>query len=589
MNRIDHGRSLLVRWETAKPTNYYEDDEYLRAALGRRLGPAQLAALTPTLLQAGADSAGPINELAARLDAAENLPRLEIWNSVGERTNDVVFHPSHHEVGRLVWRSGVLAVLPQPGGVTTHAALSYLFGLNGEVPHLCSIACTAGLIKVIQRAGTDWMRREWLPRLLERDYDRRWHAAQFLTEVQGGSDVGSNACVARPLPEPPGAWRISGEKWFCSNVSADLYAVSARPEGAPAGTAGIGLFVVPRRLDDGRPNGVAIRRLKNKLGTRTLPTAEVDFTDALAWPIGGLEEGFRLLMGVVINTSRLAVATGTSAIMRRAWVEAVHYARAREAFGRRLIEFPAVRHQLAEMRALLTGALASTLFVAALEDRLTAAGAHPEDDALFRTAVTLTKFLCSSDAALVVHHAIEILGGNGTIEDFSVLPRLYREVPVQESWEGPHNTLMAQVLRDALRSKMAYALLEASEELLLRVRAPDHAVIRDRTLAALDDTRERLVTLLRRDVSDAALHIRGVAARMARIFQVAVLVDDAVSDEGASVPWLGAAAQFLLERDVIAGYEPMNDPMYSANIDQLVTAAVPESRPGILSRRLLGG
>jgi alkylation response protein AidB-like acyl-CoA dehydrogenase len=577
MNRIDHGRSLLVRWEAAKPTNYYEDDDYLRAALARRLGPARLAALTPTLVQAGADAAGPINALAVRLDTPENLPRLEIWNSVGERTNDVVFHPSHHDVGRLVWRSGVLAVLAEPGGVTAHTALSYVFGMNGEVPHLCSIACTAGLVKVLQRAGADWMRRQWLPRLLERDYDRRWHAAQFLTEVQGGSDVGSNACVARRCADPAGAWRLGGEKWFCSNVSADLYAVSARPEGGPAGTAGIGLFVVPRRLDDGRPNGVAIRRLKNKLGTRTLPTAELDFTDALAWPIGGLDDGFRLLMGVIINTSRLAVATGTSAIMRRAWVEAFHYARTREAFGRRLIEFPAVRRQLAEMRALLGGALASTLFVAALEDRLRAAGTHPEDDALFRTAVTLTKFLCSSDAGLVVHHAIEILGGNGTIEDFSPLPRLYREVPVQESWEGPHNTLMAQVLRDALRSKMAYALLEGAEHLLLRLHAPAQAALRERALAALDDTRARLGELLRRDESEAALHMRGVATRVARLFQVAVLLDDAASDEGASVPWLAAAAQFLLARDVVAGYEPMSDPMYPATVDQL--AAPPAADP----------
>ncbi|MBI3030356.1 MAG: acyl-CoA dehydrogenase family protein [Candidatus Rokubacteria bacterium] len=329
MNRIEEGRSLLRRWEESKPTNFYEDDQHLRRVLAFRVDAARLAPVAPLLHQAGADAAGPVSRASALLDRPEHLPRLEPWNGIGERTEEIVFHPAYHEVGRLVWRSRVLSLLGEPGNVALHTALAYLFAQNGEVPHLCPVACTSGLVKAIQRCGSDWMRREWLPRLLDADYDRRWHGAQFLTEVQGGSDVGANACVARPIRETPGAWRISGEKWFCSNVHADLYAVSARPEGAPEGTKGIGLFVIPRRLDNGSPNGVFIRRLKQKLGTRTLPTAEVDFQDALGYQLGSLEEGFRVMMGVIINTSRLGVALGSCGIMRRAWVEALHYARAR--------------------------------------------------------------------------------------------------------------------------------------------------------------------------------------------------------------------------------------------------------------------
>ncbi len=464
-------------------------------------------------------------------------------------------------------------MLREPGHVRLHAALSYLFGLNGEVPHLCAVACTAGLVKALQRAGSEWMRREWLPRLLEADYDRRWHAAQFLTEVQGGSDVGANACVARPVPGEPGAWRLSGEKWFCSNVSADLYAVSARPEGAPAGTAGIGLFVVPRRLPDGGPNGVFIRRLKNKLGTRTLPTAEVDFREALGWALGEPAEGFKLLMGVVINTSRLAVAVASSALMRRAWVEAAAYARLREAFGRRLIEFPAVRQQLAEMRVLGAAGLALALFVADREDRLATAGARPEEDGLYRSALTLAKLVASCDAGIVVHHAIEVLGGNGTIEDLSPLPRLYREVPVQESWEGPHNTLLAQFMRDAARAKMHEPLVGRAREMLLGIRRADLAATRDRALAALDGAAERLGALLRRDPDEAGLHARGVATRLARVVQVGLLLEDAQAAEvGTPVRWLPAAAEFLLKRHLSPGYEPMDDPDWGA----LVRRVVPE-------------
>lgn len=558
------GRWLLRRWEDGKPRNYWDDDVHLRATLAWQLGRARLASVEAALRQAGADSAGPVARLCQGLDRPEQLPRLERWDAIGERTEAVVFHPDHHEIGRLVWRSGVLAVLGAPGRVTEHVALSYLWAMNGEAAHLCSIACTAGLIKTIQRAGTTWMRQEWLPRLLAPDYDRRWHAAQFLTEVQGGSDVGANACVASPVSGPPGAWHISGEKWFCSNVSADLYAVSARPEGAADGTRGLGLFVVERRHEDGRPNAAFARRLKQKLGTRTLPTAEVDFDGALAWQLGDLEDGFRLMMGVIVNTSRLAVATGASGAMRRAFVEALHYARVREAFGRRLIEFPAVRRQLADMRARAVAALTATVAVAALEDRLTVAGVPPETDSLFRTAVNLTKYLASLDAGRVVHDAIEILGGNGTIEDFSPLPRLWREVPVQESWEGPHNTLMAQLLRDAERAKMHEALLDRVEEALLAARALAAGAVIERALAARDELRERFVALLRGGDDGAALHVRPLAHRMGRLFQVALLLEHAAA--AVEPQSLIAVAEWLLHAEVVVGYEPADDAGYAARI-----------------------
>jgi alkylation response protein AidB-like acyl-CoA dehydrogenase len=569
MSRRDEGRLLLSRWDAGKPANFYDDDRYLRTALERRLGATRLADAERRLRQAGADSAGPISSAAFILERPEHVPRVEAWTACGDRTDDVVFHPAHHQVGRLVWRSGLLSALSEPGNMTLHAALVYLFGLNGETPHLCSIACTAGLIKALQRAGSEWMHRTWLPRLLDPDYDRRWHGAQFVTEVQGGSDVGANACVARPVVGEPGTFRLTGEKWFCSNVAADLYAVSARPEGAPDGTPGIALFVVPRRLADGRPNGVRIRRLKNKLGTRTLPTAELDFEDAVAYQLGGAGEGFRLLMGVIINTSRLEVAIGTTAIMRRAWVEAFHYARVRRAFDRRLIDFPAVRQQLAEMRTLATAGLAFVLFVAALEDQITLAGGHPEDDPVYRTAVNLAKFICSTDAGLVVHHAIEILGGNGTIEDFSPLPRLYREVPVQESWEGPHNTLMAQLLRDALRAKMHDALLARAEDTLLGIEGPDLVAVREDALRLLGDTRSRLAETLRGDAELAALGIRGLMTRAARIMQVALLLEEA-QHAGEDVGWLAAGAALLLDRRVRSSPDPALERSYPDLIRRIV-------------------
>jgi hypothetical protein len=254
-------------------------------------------------------------------------------------------------------------------------------------------------------------------------------------------------------------------------------------------------------------------------------------------------------------------------MMRRAFVDALRYARLREAFGQPLAGFPAVRHQLAEMRALATAALASTLFVADLEDRLARAGTAPEDDALFRTAVNLNKYVCSIDAGRVVHHAIEVLGGNGTIEDFSVLPRLYREVPVQESWEGPHNTLMAQLLRDALRAKMHVALLDRIADGLLAVERPALVGARDAALTVLEDVRTRVGALLRATPDVAALHVRALMGRLARLLQAALLLEQAAQDPGTPA-WVPAIARFLLH--LAAGDDPTDDPGYPALIDAVL-------------------
>jgi hypothetical protein len=221
------------------------------------------------------------------------------------------------------------------------------------------------------------------------------------------------------------------------------------------------------------------------------------------------------------------------------------------------------------MRTLATAGLAFVLFVAALEDQITLAGGHPEDDPVYRTAVNLAKFICSTDAGLVVHHAIEILGGNGTIEDFSPLPRLYREVPVQESWEGPHNTLMAQLLRDALRAKMHDALLARAEDTLLGIEGPDLVAVREDALRLLGDTRSRLAETLRGDAELAALGIRGLMTRAARIMQVALLLEEA-QHAGEDVGWLAAGAALLLDRRVRSSPDPALERSYPDLIRRIV-------------------
>ena len=227
-------------------------------------------------------------------------------------------------------------------------------------------------------------------------------------------------------------------------IDADLFLVTARPVGAPPGTAGLRAFVVPRSRE-GRVNGFRIRRLKYKLGTRSMASAEVDFTGAWGWPVAD----FRRTVEVVLNTSRLYNATCAAGMLQRAWREADAYARTRIAFGQPILSFPSIARVVARIKVEAAGARASTFHLAQLADRIT----RGETDLVpaWRMLVNLNKIWTAQTCPAGVRDAIEVLGGNGAIEDFSVLPRLLRDAIVVEAWEGGHGVLCAQLLRDSQR------------------------------------------------------------------------------------------------------------------------------------------
>ncbi len=440
----------------------------------------------------------------------------------------VVFDPAYETAGRAVWASGVLSA-----GAHEQAALLYLLAHAGEGGHSCPVVCTAGLVRALRRHASDELRERFLPPLLERDYDRAQRGAQFLTERQGGSDVGANTVAASRDGE---AWRLSGEKWFCSVADADQFVVTARPEGAPGGTAGIACFLVPHEVD-GSHNGFRIRRLKDKLGTRALATGEIEFADALGFPLGALDEGFRIAAGVVLNTSRWLNAFGSAGLMRRAYLEAARFARVRTAFGKPIGAFPLVRENLAVMKAESQAALASSLALTDLVARIDDESASDEDVAWHRILVNANKYVTSIAATRVVHRGIEALGGNGTIEDFSPLPRLYRDAIVFESWEGTHNVLCAQVLRDLER-------LGAVEVAVERAQAPDLGPRLERAIA---------------EPAWGALHVRRQIEELVRSLQVAEL--------RGSEP---QSAELLARRHLVRGWRAEDDADYVSLIDDVL-------------------
>ena len=302
---------MLENWRSSQPDNFFVADRNLQRLLEFYWGEKDYRAALPDFYRFGRVSATILDEAARVSNEGDHLPQLDRYDGIGERIEEVDYHPSYHVAGRAIYGSGVMSVYQESGKNLHSLALFYLSGLNGEAGHNCPLAMTAGLIKVLQAVGSPALQERYLPRLLEDDYDNGYSGAQFLTEVQGGSDVGANATVATPLdPAAEGTWLLNGEKWFCSNLTADLALVTARVPGQGEGTAGLGLFLAPRRLENGDLNNIYFRRLKDKLGTRSLATGEVEFDDALAYQVGDVDDGFRHAMIYVINTSRIFNGVG---------------------------------------------------------------------------------------------------------------------------------------------------------------------------------------------------------------------------------------------------------------------------------------
>lgn len=527
-------------------------------------GAARAEAMEPRLKAFGQVVAEVVDPAVDVLERHRDLPAHVPYDAIGRRVEKVEFHPEYRLAGQAVWASGVLGAYEDGQGAFEQAALFYLLSHAGEGGHACPVVCTAGLVRALEHRGSPELRARYLPGLQQADYERCLRGSQFLTEIQGGSDVGANAARATPDDEKPGLWRLTGEKWFCSVADADLFAVTARPEGADEGTRGLGCFLVPRSLDGTTPNGFRIRRLKEKLGTRCLASAEIDFEGARGWPIGPVDEGFHIAVEELLNTSRWLNAVGSTGIMRRAYLEASTFARCRSAFGRTIGSFPIVGEHLAVMKVEEHAALASTMALTGLLDLLDRHQATEIEASSYRILVNANKYLTSITATDVVHRAIEVLAGNGTIEDFSPLPRLYRDALVFESWEGAHNVLCAQVHRDCARLGLFDHLLEWLRGVLASAgESADGATV----AVALDALEPRLRHSLS-DSAHASAHFRRQLERLTRAVQASCLLAEA-AEEGPDTQ-KAAVASLFVRLHLVPDHDPEDDASWRGLMEEVL-------------------
>lgn len=435
--------------------NFFGIDHSLRSLLPLYMDGPLLAHLQPHLHELGELAGGRLAELS---EAAERHPPvLHARDRAGRDEEWIEFHPAYRAMEEIAFgrfgmhammhRAGVLGWPEKLPPLSTYV-FHYLFA-QAEFGLLCPVNLTDSSSKLVDRYGSEELRRRYLDRAWSQDLGRLLRFAQFMTEKAGGSDAGAGDLMAVRDGEH---WRLWGEKWFCSNPDADLAVLLARPEGAPAGGRGLGLFLMPKVLEDGTRNAYRIARLKDKLGSRTMASGEVVFEGALAYQLGAIDRGLKQMLDMV-NSSRVSHLARATGMMRRCLNEAMQAARHRTAFKKPVIAHPLMQRQLLKLMLPTEQALSALFHAASVSGR-----DDPQARAVLRMLTPIYKYRACRDNVSVAMGAMEARGGNGYIEDWPNA-RLVRDAPLGLIWEGTSNIISLDAIQRAVAKERAHLAL----------------------------------------------------------------------------------------------------------------------------------
>ncbi|MGE5379509.1 MAG: acyl-CoA dehydrogenase family protein [Methylocystaceae bacterium] len=446
--------------EWRNQVDFYDDDPFVQKAVKHFCGDEWLE------VDAAARAISPKvsfrwNKLAQSAARPEESPYILHYDGHHNRIDRIVRPQDTLIMEKEIFAEGCFSSQTSPWIKFIKMLLIYQ---NGEASISCPMTCTEGAIAIIEKYADTPELRAILDHLKEGINGDFAIGAQYLSEIQGGSDVPANVLEA---VETDGIWRLYGNKFFCSATHADYAMVTAKPQGSEE----VALFVIPSWLPGNKEkeirNGYTIDRIKWKLGTSELTTAEITFQGAVAYPVGPLNRGVANVVGVVLTFSRLTVGLGSAAYMARAAREALQYAKFREQFGVKIGNFPLLAYQLQDIdrttKRTIAGAFKLYRDFLALPDGLKGGLIDNESEEIrqhrfeIRELIMLQKITSSWDSTDVIRSAMSVFGGHGVMEDFSILPRLYRDSAVNELWEGPRNVLLTQIHRDFQRAAKWYS------------------------------------------------------------------------------------------------------------------------------------
>ncbi len=433
---------------TTRGLNYFDIDGSLRALAPLYMEEKLLAHLTPHLSALGELAGNRLSDLSET--AERRQPVLHPRDARGRDEEWLEFHPAYHEMEQIAFGQFGMHAMSNRGGVMgwpermpaiAKYVFHYLFS-QAEFGLLCPVNLTDSSSELVRRFGDDDVKARYLDRMWSQDMGELLRCAQFMTEKAGGSDVGAGDLTA---VRDGDHWRLWGEKWFCSNVDAELAVLLARPEGAGSGGRGLGLFLMPKTLPDGSRNGYRIVRLKDKLGSRTMASGEIVFEGAVAYQLGELDQGLKQML-VMVNSSRVSHLARAAGMMRRCLNEAFQAARHRNAFGKAVIDHPLMRRQMLKLMVPTEQALSALLYAATAPETA------------LRLLTPIAKYRACRDNVTVATGAMEARGGNGYIEDWPNA-RLVRDAHLGLIWEGTSNINALDAIQRAVGKVAAHGAL----------------------------------------------------------------------------------------------------------------------------------
>ncbi|MFA0961641.1 acyl-CoA dehydrogenase family protein [Roseivirga sp. BDSF3-8] len=431
--------------------NFYRSDVIFRHVISKELKPGTLEEINDRLEELGERAATEMDALS--LQADKHGPELVKRNFLGETVDEIRFHPAYESLTRLAVKSGMFSLKWDPQyrerfGPERHRvgfAPGFLFTLveNGLY---CPLCMTDGAARLVDKYCADEDRERLMPHIWTENAEDLYTGAMFLTEKAGGSDVGAN--LVKAVHEKDDYYRLYGEKWFCSNVNAEVIFALARTDDSVQGTRGLSIFLVEPTLPDGSKNDLNIVRLKDKLGVRSMASAECVMQGTLARRVGAEGEGFRIMTDM-INLSRLYNSMSAIGMTRRGLVEAYTFLKHRHTFGAEALDHALVRGKLAELAALYNANFYMTWrAIRALDN---ADNGNESETHLLRLLTPMLKRCTAANSVYSIRESMELMGGMGYIED-GVIPKFMRDSMVLPIWEGAGNIMLLDMLRATAKS-----------------------------------------------------------------------------------------------------------------------------------------
>lgn len=547
---------MIQPFNQAPPTlaNQYDTDRVLRSYLKRVLPAGMLAEIEPALRELGELAGGRLYQmqLADRL----HEPVLTNWDAWGNRIDHIEVSPLWQEAESIAAQFGVVAAAYEDNygqyDRLYQFALAYLFHPSTDV-YICPLAMTDGAASTLLRSGNQELIARAVPHLTSRDPHLFWTSGQWMTESTGGSDVGRSETMA--LLDDEERWRLHGRKWFTSAATGQMTLTLARPEGNPEGSKGLALFYLETKDEAGQLQNMEILRLKDKLGTRKVPTAEIMLRGATAIPVMGLTNGVRHIVPM-LHLTRTWNAVSASAYMRRGLALARDYAQKRVAFGSPLAQKPLHADTLAALQAEFEAAFLLTFFGVELIGKDEAGDINEQEEALLRLLTSVNKLTTAKQTVALVSEVLEAHGGAGYVEDTG-LPMLLRDSQVLPIWEGTTNVLSLDALRALRDGRSLAAYAEKLRSCLDGVRDSRLQAAGQVAVNAFDHAQQWLQQTQDRPLIEAGA--RRLALTLGRSLALALLVEQAQHTLSADGDGRSRTAAVLFARTPIDLIEDVTD------------------------------